>query len=119
MVTSVPARITGVDDEVGAIRAGLRADLVVISGRHNEPYAAVVDAAAADVQLVLIDGVPLYGERTLMERFWDRPGLEEIPVPGGAKMLATAAAGVVAGDIAERLRPALDAEGTSLAPLAE
>src|SRR4030095_12604378 len=32
MVTSVPARVAGVDDEVGAIRAGLRADLIVIGG---------------------------------------------------------------------------------------
>ena len=31
MVTSVPARVAGVDDEVGAIRPGLRADLLVIT----------------------------------------------------------------------------------------
>ena len=91
----------------------------MIDGRHNDPYAAVVDASATDVQLVLIDGVPLYGERTFMEHFWDGPALEEIPSPGGAKTLATPAAAVVVGDIADRLRLALEAEGTSLAPLAE
>jgi 5-methylthioadenosine/S-adenosylhomocysteine deaminase len=119
MVTSVPARITGVDDQVGTIRAGLRADLVVIEGRHHDPYAAIVEASAEDVQLILIDGVPLYGDRTLMEHFWDRRALEKIRLPGGVKALATPAAAVVAGDVASRLRPALEAEGTSLAPLAE
>jgi 5-methylthioadenosine/S-adenosylhomocysteine deaminase len=119
MVTSVPAQVAGVDDEVGAIQVGLRADLVVVGGDPDDPYGAVVRASAASVQLVLIAGVPLYGDRDLNERFWDPQDLEEIAVPGGLKTLATPAAGVVAAQIAARLQAALSAEGTSLAPLAE
>jgi 5-methylthioadenosine/S-adenosylhomocysteine deaminase len=117
MVTSVPARIAGVDDEVGAIRVGLRADLLVIGGSLNDPYGAVVEATPAEVQLVLIGGVALYGDRTLMKRFWKPGDLEEILVPGAPKTLATPVADVVVSAVAARLQAALGGEGTSLAPL--
>jgi imidazolonepropionase-like amidohydrolase len=44
MATSIPAHIAGIDDEVGAIRVGLRADILVINGDHNNPYRAIIDA---------------------------------------------------------------------------
>jgi hypothetical protein len=119
MVTSVPARITGLDDEVGEIRAGLRADLLVVSGDPEDPYGAAIDATPARVQLVVIAGVPLYGTREVMERFWGKLDLEEISLPGGRKTLATPAAGVVVAQVAARLQAALAQEGTSLAPLVE
>jgi hypothetical protein len=119
MVTSTPAHTAGIDDEVGAIRAGLRADILVINGDHNDPYRAVVDATETDVELVFIDGVPLYGDRTLMEHFWKRSELEEIDLSGVSKTLATAAANINAASIKNRLRRSLDSVGASLAPLTE
>jgi hypothetical protein len=79
----------------------------------------VIDATPAMVKLVLIEGVPMYGDRELMERFWARPDLEEISLPGARKTLATPAAGVVVANVAGRLPAALTQEGTSLAPLTE
>ena len=119
MATSVPAHIAGIDDEVGAISVGLRADILVFNGDHNNPLRAVIDATAADVELVFIDGVPLYGDRIFMEHFWNRSDLEEIKLTGVTKTLATPAANVIVNDIESRLAPALEAEGTSLAPLTE
>ena len=119
MVTSVPAHIAGIDDEVGAISVGLRADILVINGDHNSPFRAVIDATAADVELVFIDGVPLYGDRIFMEHFWNRSDLEEIDLSGPTKTLATPAANFLVNDIESRLGPALEAEGSSLAPLTE
>jgi len=119
MVTSVPARIVGVDDEVGAISPGLRADLVVIKGRPSEPYRAIVEAGPEDVLLVTIQGVPLYGSRSLMKRFWTSADLEEIALPGGPKVLASPVAGMAVAEVAARLSAALQAEGTSLGPLSE
>src|SRR5215212_7596525 len=37
MVTTIPAQMAGIDDAVGAIRAGLRADLLVIAGDRAHP----------------------------------------------------------------------------------
>jgi 5-methylthioadenosine/S-adenosylhomocysteine deaminase len=119
MATSTPARVAGLDDEVGEIRVGLRADLVVICGDPSDPYGSVIRASSSDVQLVLIDGVPLYGNLELMRRFWTPLELEEIPLPNPGKVLATGAAGISVAQIAARLQAALQANGTSLAPLSE
>jgi hypothetical protein len=119
MVTSVPAHVAGIDDEVGALRTGLRADVVVLRGDANNPYGSVLRATPRDVQLVLIDGVPLYGDGTLMQKFWGANDLERIAIANATKALATRAAGVSATGLAAGLRPALEAEGTSLAPLTE
>jgi hypothetical protein len=119
MVTSVAARAVGVDDEVGAIRPGLRADLLIIEGRSDDAPKSIVEANADDVQLVVIGGVPMYGVRNLMERFWSRTELEAISIFKAPKVLATGAAGIVAAEIIARLGPALAGQGTSLAPLVE
>ena len=117
MATSTPARIAGIDDEVGAIRSGLWADILVLGGDHNDPYGSVVRATAADVRLVVIGGVPIYGDRELMSLLWSPGDLEEVTLPGGPKTFATPAAGVVVADIAARLGPVLQAAGATLAPL--
>jgi len=119
MITSIPAHVAGIDDEVGAIRPGLRADILVINGDHNAPYRAVIDATEADVGLVLINGVPLYGDRTFMEHFWKRSELEEINLSGVTKTLATPAANIDITAIENRLRRSMDSVGVSLAPLTE
>lgn len=119
MVTSTPAAMAGIDDEVGAIRAGLRADLIIINGNPNNALRAVIEAGPADVQLVLIEGVPLYGDRNFMLRFWAGGDLEEIALPGGPKVLAFGSAGFVFADVVRRLVPALAGQRTSLAPLVE
>jgi 5-methylthioadenosine/S-adenosylhomocysteine deaminase len=119
MTTSIPAHIAGIDDEVGALAAGLRADILVINGDHNDAYQSVVDATPSEVELVFIDGVPLYGDRIFMERFWKRSELEEINLPDATKTLATPAATIRVADIESRLTLALGAEGVSLAPLTE
>lgn len=119
MVTSVPAHIAGVDDHVGAVSAGLRADILVLKGDHNNPCRAVIDATVADVELVFINGVPIYGDRIAMEHFWERPELEVIELAGTTKTLATPAADVLVTDIETRLMLALEAEGSTLAALAE
>ena len=118
MVTSIPAAEARIDDEVGAVRVGLRADLLVINGNGDDPLRSVVDATPDDVRLVTIQGVPLYGDQNLMERFSPRSSLQSVALPGGPKSLATAA-GFVFADVVSRLRSALAAEGTSLAPLVE
>jgi hypothetical protein len=119
MATSVPAHIAGIDDEVGAIKVGLRADLVVINGNHNNPYKSVIDATARNVDLVFINGVALYGDRIFMKHFWNESELEEVVSPEATKTLATPAVNFLVSDVGTRLQLALQAEGSSLAPLTE
>jgi len=117
MVTSIPAREAGIDDEVGAIREGLRADILIIRGARNDPLRAVIEANPADVRLVLIEGVPLYGDWSAMRSFWSAGDLDEIPVSHEPKALARAASGFVFSDVVARLVLAFSAAGVSLSPL--
>ena len=119
MVTSIPAHAAGIDDEVGALRAGLRADLLVLRGDASDPYGSVLRATAREVQLVMIEGVPLYGDGALMQKFWAAGELEPVGIANTTKSLATRAAGVSAAALSAALAPALAAEGTTLAPLSE
>ena len=119
MATSIPANIAGINDEVGAIKVGLRADIVVINGNNNNPYRAVIEATAAQVALVFINGVPIYGDPTFMKHFWDQSELEEIELPEATKTLATPVANFLVSDIETRLTLALQNEGTTLASLTE
>jgi cytosine/adenosine deaminase-related metal-dependent hydrolase len=119
MVTTIPAQLAGIDDEVGAIRAGLQADLLVIVGDRQSPYRALIQAQASDVQLVLIGGQPLLGTPDLMRSYWDRGELSEFMVDDKPKAIKLPHSAASLGDLRSRLHTALGAHGTELAPLTE
>jgi cytosine/adenosine deaminase-related metal-dependent hydrolase len=52
--------------QVGELAEGRYADILVIPDRGCDPYASIVDAPAADVRLVFVNGRPLYGDAALM-----------------------------------------------------
>jgi hypothetical protein len=116
MVTSIPAEIAGIDDMVGAIRPGTYGDLLVISGDAADPYRALVQSNAENVQLVLINGVPLYGDAALMANFWADSELVSVPVLSTSKMLRTTD-GFEA--LQSRLSEALAGVNIELAPVVE
>jgi 5-methylthioadenosine/S-adenosylhomocysteine deaminase len=69
MATSIPARIAKLDSKIGSLRPKLYADLFVLKGDTSHPFAALANARAQDVQLVLVGGVPLYGSSDVMKQF--------------------------------------------------
>lgn len=81
MVTSTAAKLLRLNDR-GALRAGLRADLLVLPAG-----ARLGKAARRDVRLVMVDGVVRYGEADYARRA--RPGAEWtcVRVDGVPKML--------------------------------
>ena len=87
MVTTIPAAIAGISEEVGTISEGKFADLLVISGDPSNPYRSLIDADPESVQLVLVDGIPVFGEILLMERFWDSAELSQVDIGGAIKAL--------------------------------
>lgn len=66
MVTSIPAQVLALDDQAGTLAPGLAGDVLVIADRGGDPYAELVNAEMADVRMVLIAGVPRYGDAALM-----------------------------------------------------
>ncbi len=61
MVTKNPARAFFLDEN-GSVEKGKLADLVVFHKQSSDPYASVVDAGLKDVKLVVIEGMPVYGD---------------------------------------------------------
>ena len=85
----------------------------------NNAYGSVLRATAADVQMVMIEGVPLYGDGALMQKLSAPSNLERVSVTNGSKSLATPAAGLTVSGLAATRQPVLQAEGTSLARFTE
>jgi len=85
MATSIPARIAHIDDKVGTIQPGLFADLFLLHGDPTQPFDALVQSKPQDVSLVVVNGVPIYGDATLMSKF--NVATEAVPFCGETKNL--------------------------------
>src|SRR6185369_294846 len=85
MATSIPARIARIDDKVGTIQPGLFADLFLLHGDPTQPFESLVQSKPQDVSLVVVNGVPIYGDATLMSKF--NVPTEPVPFCGETKNL--------------------------------
>jgi cytosine/adenosine deaminase-related metal-dependent hydrolase len=122
MVTTIPAELAGVSDRVGSLKPGMYADILLIKRGSTNPYEALVHSSVSDVRLVVINGVPIYGDTDLMNRLLPRRQLEQLTVCGTSKSLY-----IQPGEkgwmkpwkqVSESLSSELATWGTSLAPLA-
>ena len=71
MLTRDAAKIAGLEDKLGELRAGRPADLVVFERHHEDPWENVVEAEPAWVDLVMINGDLTYGREDLMNDLVD------------------------------------------------
>lgn len=62
MVTRNPAQALGWDHALGSLGPGYRADLMVVHGRDKDPYRRLLEATERSVILVIVNGVPRYGQ---------------------------------------------------------
>jgi 5-methylthioadenosine/S-adenosylhomocysteine deaminase len=67
MVTTTPAKMLGWDRHIGSIEAGKRADLLVLSGAVEHPYAHLINAYENQIVGVVIDGQPRVGRQGLLD----------------------------------------------------
>jgi imidazolonepropionase-like amidohydrolase len=63
MVTVDAARIAGLEQHLGLLRAGRPADVLVLERHHPDPWEAVVQALPSSVELVVPGGDVAYGRR--------------------------------------------------------
>ena len=68
MATRNAARILKWDKVLGSIKAGARADLLVIDSMATDPYKALLNASETDIRLVMINGVARYGWPDIMTK---------------------------------------------------
>ena len=121
MATSEPARLAGADDKIGALKAGLYADILVLARARPDGYAALDHASPADVNLVVVSGQAVYGDDALAKAARPDTAWTRIQVGSAAKSVAFPSA--APGDDWAHTTAALDAElttlGSHLSPLVE
>ena len=124
MVTSMPAQLAGADKQIGSLAHGLYADLLLIKKTGDDPFKALLHASPGDIRLVVIGGVPVYGDRDLMDRLVVRHQLEPIAVCGKQKAMNIEPQNGIPEtqktfkEISEELAAKLQAWGASLSDLA-
>ena len=119
MASSVPARVARIDDKVGVIAPGMMADLFLVRNevkRTASPYDAVISEKIAAIDLVMIGGVPVYGEPGMLHAL--KIGTEPLEICGTEKALNSAALpnGPFAA-VEGRLKGKMKAIGAELGPL--
>jgi hypothetical protein len=65
-VTAVPAQVMAIDRHVGTLAVGKLADILVLSVQPGNPYSSVVQARPHDIRLVMIGGIPSYGDPSIV-----------------------------------------------------
>ena len=68
MVTVNPSMAADLADEMGRIKPGLKANLVIFKKRDADPYQSLIYATEQDLSLVLIEGHAVYGEAGLLKK---------------------------------------------------
>jgi 5-methylthioadenosine/S-adenosylhomocysteine deaminase len=119
MASEIPARIAHIDGKVGTLAPGMLADFFLVHGiASTNPYDSLVAGNVTDVDLVVIGGVPMYGDAKLLEKL----AVKTEPVTVCNSSRALNADALPAGSFAQvesRLSARMQAAGTKLAPLGE
>jgi len=69
MVTLNPARAFWMQDKIGSVEEGKYADLLCIRPRTADPYEALISARPQDIELMILEGTPIYGDGKYEELF--------------------------------------------------
>jgi hypothetical protein len=113
-----PATAIGWKGRAGQLVSGAAADMVVIRQRNSDPYRNLIEATEEDIELVLVDGKPVYGEPKLMRALKAEKTELLVPRRGRAKALALDARSNTGcgsfGEIRERLQTLLRFENARL-----
>ena len=67
MVTSNAADSMNWGDKIGRIAPGMAADFAIIDSFDEDPYRNLIAAVDPDVRLVIMGGIPLFGDLDLMQ----------------------------------------------------
>ncbi|MBN2553654.1 MAG: amidohydrolase family protein, partial [Spirochaetales bacterium] len=69
MVTINPARAFWMQEMIGSVEQGKYADLLFVRAREVDPYEALVSTRMEDIELMIQEGTPIYGNARYEELF--------------------------------------------------
>jgi hypothetical protein len=87
MVTVNPARAFRLQKEIGSLAEGRLADIVVVRQRQADPWESLVAAGVEDIELLVQEGTPIYGDAAHEELFAGRGAQYSKVTVHGRKML--------------------------------
>lgn len=87
MATFDGAEVVGLEDYIGQLTPGYHADITVFGRRGGDPYETLIASRAADVRLVLIDGVAFYGDANLEQATARNEYCEPLEACGSEKFI--------------------------------
>ena len=94
MVTTHAAKTLALDAVLGSVEAGKKADLTVVAAAScAAPWSTLLGARPRDLRLVLVGGVPLYGDVSMQSAAPASPGCEAMDVCGVSKFVCVAESG--------------------------
>jgi imidazolonepropionase-like amidohydrolase len=111
MATRDAAASLGVDDAIGILAVGRRADIAVFNAAMHADHRAVIDAEARDVVLVLRGGTALYGDANVIAALPGGAMCDALDVCGTAKSVC------VSRELGGRNLAALSAANSTRYPL--
>jgi 5-methylthioadenosine/S-adenosylhomocysteine deaminase len=121
MATENPAKLAAAEDRIGALKAGMAADIVVFPAEGDEAAMALLKAKPGSVKLVVVGGKPEMGDPKLMQELLPGKRLEPMTVCGYTKALniKSDTGGESWAEIDGHLTRELGRMGMKLAPVAE
>jgi cytosine/adenosine deaminase-related metal-dependent hydrolase len=84
MVTGNAAKAFRMQDRIGTLEAGKWADILVLTGRTDDPFENLAGASMEDIELVTLAGKPIYGDMRFLDLLGGSlaPGYSTITVGG-------------------------------------
>jgi cytosine/adenosine deaminase-related metal-dependent hydrolase len=67
MATINAARAFWLQDRLGTLEEGKFADILVVKGRKDDPYENLLSASMEDIELLILEGKPIYGELRFLD----------------------------------------------------
>jgi len=128
MATINPATLAGLSDKIGTLAPDHFADLLVLKkkGENANAFRSLLQANVTDVELVIIDGIPAYGNPDVIRRIVRDVHLDQITLCGVAKALNFESERIAQGTNPKPWKQTTDALaqvttswGLPLSPLAE
>ena len=69
MVTYNAARAFWMQDRIGTLDEGKLGDILVTKKTHDNPYENLINASMEDIELLILAGIPIYGEMRFLDIF--------------------------------------------------
>jgi cytosine/adenosine deaminase-related metal-dependent hydrolase len=69
MITINAAKAFWMQDRIGSLETGKLADILVLKGNKDDPYENLVEASMKDIELLVLEGKPIYGELRFLDIF--------------------------------------------------